>query len=409
MILVGIKQISCIDGVLKSSPDDFVVDELMLYEPCGEGEHLYLSVRKTNMSHDELVRQIAREFGVSKRDVGVAGRKDLRAVTTQMISVYLPRKEISTPETIGSIEVLASNWHTNKLRLGHLSGNRFSIRLREIDHRNPRNPRNPQTYELIKERFFSLSQTGLPNLFGPQRFGNHGNNHKLGLAVILEDWDAVVKELLCGEERHHSFAKEGEYKKAVDAWPFGQPAQRNVLEALAHGKSPEQACKTIAKSLRKLWVNAFQSAVFNEVLGCRLKDGTWNTILEGDVVWNHEGGGRTFVATPEDVRSVAIEERISTFSISPTGPLWGAKMRLPTENVLKLEQSVLSSFDVDAEHLAKIKKIAKGARRPLRVQVANQVMEVGADHVGDFVELKFELPAGSYATVVIDKLLRGDV
>jgi tRNA(Glu) U13 pseudouridine synthase TruD len=70
---------------------------------------------------------------------------------------------------------------------------------------------------------------------------------------------------------------------------------------------------------------------------------------------------------------------------------------------------VLSSFDVDAEHLAKIKKIAKGARRPLRVQVANQVMEVGADHVGDFVELKFELPAGSYATVVIDKLLRGDV
>jgi len=144
MILAGINQIGCINGVLKSSPDDFVVDELMLYEPCGEGEHLYLSVRKTNMSHDELVRQIAREFGVSKRDVGVAGRKDLRAVTTQMISVYLPRKEISTPETIGSIEVLASNWHTNKLRLGHLSGNRFSIRLREIDHRNPRNPRNPQ-------------------------------------------------------------------------------------------------------------------------------------------------------------------------------------------------------------------------------------------------------------------------
>lgn len=400
MILAGTKQVGCVAGVLKSYPDDFVVDELQLYDPCGEGEHLYLTVRKTNISHDELVRQIASEFGVSKRDVGAAGRKDLRAITTQMVSIYLPGKEIEVPDLIGSIEVLASTWHTNKLRLGHLSGNRFSIRLREIDPRN---------HERIEERLCSLSKNGLPNSFGSQRFGNHGNNHKLGLAVILEDWDALTKKLLYGEERYHSFALKGDYRRAVDAWPFGQRAERNVLEVLAQGKSPEKACKTIAKSLRTLWVNAFQSAVFNEVLQQRQKDGTWNTILEGDVVWNHEGGGRTFVATPEDVCSTTIEERISAISISPSGPLWGAKMRLPMKSVLTLEQSVLSTFGVEDEQLTKIKKIAKGSRRPLRVQVANQTMEVGVDHISDFVELKFDLPAGSYATVVIDQLLRGVV
>ena len=398
-ILAGTKQLECIHGVLKSSPDDFIVVEQELYEPCGEGEHLYLSVRKTNMSHDEMIRQIAREFDVSNRDVGVAGRKDLRAVTTQTISVYLPRNEISVPERVGSIEILTSSWHTNKLRLGHLSGNHFSIRLREIARWN---------YKCIEERLHALAKTGLPNLFGLQRFGNCGNNHKLGLAMILEDWEALIKELLDGEERHHAFALNGEYKKAFDAWPFGQPTERNVLEALACDESLRQACKTISKSFRKFWVNAFQSALFNEVLQRRQKDGTWNTILEGDVVWNHEGGGRTFIATSEDISRTVTKDRLDTFEISPTGPLWGAKMRVPKGNVLELEKYVLSTYGVDAQQFENIKKMVKGARRPLRAQVANQKTSIGTDNCGDFVEVKFDLPAGSYATVVIDQLLRGD-
>ncbi len=398
-ILAGSKQLKSIHGVLKSSPADFIVIEQKLYEPSGEGEHLYVTVRKTNMSHDEMIRQIAREFAVSIRDVGAAGRKDLRGVTTQTISVYLPRKEISVPERVGSIEILSSSWHTNKLRLGHLSGNHFSIRLREIASAN---------YKCIEERLQALAKTGLPNFFGLQRFGNRGNNHKLGLAMILEDWEALVKELLDGEGRHHAFAVNGEYKKAFDAWPFGQPAERNVLEALACGKSLRQACKTISTSLRKLWVNAFQSTLFNEVLQRRQKDGTWNKILGGDVVWNHEGGGRTFIATAEDINCTVTKDRLDTFEISPTGPLWGAKMRLPKGTVLELEKCAVSTYGVGDQQFENIKKMAKGTRRPLRVQVANQKTSIGTDNDGDFIEVKFDLPAGSYATVVIDQLLRGD-
>jgi len=385
---------------MKSSVDDFVVDEIPLYESCGKGEHLYLRIRKSNMSHDEMVRQIAKEFGVSKRDVGLAGRKDLKAVTSQMVSIYLPTSTTDIPDAIGTIDVLESSWHTNKLRLGHLSGNRFSIRLREID---------AKYFESISKRFHQLVKFGLPNAFGTQRFGNYGNNHTLGLTLLLEDWEGLIHELLHGEERHHQFALNGDFKRAFDAWPFGQPAERNVLEALSHGKTPQQACKTISKQLRVLWINAFQSSVFNEVLRQREVDGTWNTILAGELVWNHEGGGRTFIATTNDIECLEFQERIASLFISPSGPLWGAKMRMPEGPVLALESSVLDSFGVDTEELASMKKMAKGTRRPLRVPVANQEISNDSDEAGEYIELKFDLPAGSYATVVIDQLLRDEL
>lgn len=398
-ILVGNKESKSICGVLKSSPDDFIVDEIPLYEPCGEGEHLYVHVRKTNMSHDELIRRVAKAFGVSKRDIGAAGRKDLRAVTTQTLSVHLPGKQIIVPENIGSIEVLSSSLHTNKLRLGHLTGNRFSILIRTV---------STKEIDIISDRLEKVAKIGLPNAFGPQRFGNRNNNHTLGHLMILEKWDDLIEELLAGEERHHTFALQKEYAKALDAWPFGQPAERNVLEAIVHGKTPKQACKSINRGLRTLWVQAFQSAIFNDVLQRRHQNGTWNTIIEGDLVWNQEGGGRTFEINQLEVGSEEIVQRLNSFALSPSGPLWGAKMRLPSGEVLKLEQNVMSTYGVNDTHLGRMKQLARGARRPLRVQVRNPSVQTGLDTHGDYVEVKFELQAGSYATVVIEKLLNGE-
>ncbi len=395
-ILAGTKQIHDIQGFIKSSPEDFVVDETPLYTPCGEGEHLYINVRKKNMSHDELLRRIAKEFGVSRRDIGVAGRKDLRAVTTQMVSIHLPGTAIIPPKSIGSIEVLSHARHTNKLRLGHLVGNTFSIKLRGIDLHQA---------ATIETNLKALAAIGLPNAFGPQRFGNMNNNHLLGIAVVLEDWEGLIQELLRGDARHHSFASEREYKKALDSWPFGQPAERSVLELLHKGKSPKLACHSISKSLRKLWVNAFQSSLFNEVLSRRIQDGTWDTIIEGDIVWNHEHGGRTFKIAEDEVESEEILNRTTSFELSPTGPLWGAKMRLTSGIVQKLEQSVLHSSGVSDSHLRNMINFTSGARRPLRVRVGNPSVTTGSDSEGGFIKASFELPAGSYATIVINHLL----
>jgi tRNA pseudouridine13 synthase len=379
-------------GKIKTFPADFVVEEIPLYEPCGEGEHLYVTIRKTKMSHDECLRKIAKHFAVSIRDIGSAGRKDLQAVTTQTFSVYLRGKKPEIPQKIGNIDVLSNSYHSNKLRLGHLLGNRFSIRIREVDE---------EILPQVQDKIQTLEEEGMPNFFGRQRFGNAGNNHELGLWLIKEDWDSLVSSLLGGDETYNEFAKVGEYKQALNAWPFGQPAERNVLEALVAGKTMKQACKTISKSLKKLWVNALQSSLFNKLLTMRIEDGSWNTLLVGDLAYKHDGGGRTFEVTSEEI-DIALDKRVEAMELSPSGPLWGTKMRLPTGDVLQKEIEVRESIGLDDSHLVTMGKYAQGARRALRVKVKDSKVTFANDEHGDFIELQFGLPAGSYATVMVD-------
>ncbi|MDP7005984.1 MAG: tRNA pseudouridine(13) synthase TruD [Phycisphaerales bacterium] len=381
---------------IKKIPDDFKVEEIPLYETSGEGEHLYIYVQKTNMSHEELVRNVAKEFGVSRKAVGCAGRKDLRATTKQMLSIHLTGQNGKIPETIKNIKILSSSRHSNKLRLGHLSGNKFVIRIRDIDLTKKKS---------IKDKLLTLSKAGLPNYFGPQRFGNKGNNHELGLAVATENWELLMDLLLCGEEKHNKFVDELDYKRALECWPFGQPAERNILESLAKGKSPEQASMAISKSQKKLWINSLQSSIFNSVLDRRIENNTWNCFVVGDLAWNFDGGGRTFEVTSEDIVCESMHSRLNNLSISPTGPIWGSKMRSPSDEVKNLEESVINSYNLDESNLSALSKYASGTRRPLRVPVFNPKVESGSDENGDFIQTTFSLPAGSYATVVISNIV----
>jgi|TARA_B100000959_G_scaffold287493_1_gene372825 tRNA pseudouridine13 synthase len=378
---------------IKNRPEDFVVDELPLYEPCGEGEHVYLCVRKTGITHDLMVRLIAKEFGVKPRAIGTAGRKDRNAVTTQLVSIHTPgeaNREVSFSHD--GLDLLWQDRHTNKLRFGHLLGNRFDIRIRDID---------PIKVTTLQKRLEVISIMGLPNAFGVQRFGNDANNHLFGAALITNKFDELLFLILSGNERHHQFANEGEWKKALDAWPLGNPVQQHVLEALVCGKTSQDACKRISKTMQKLWINALQSHIFNRTLSRRQIDGTWDTLLLGDLAWQHDGGGRTFEVSEED----DLQERAKQIEISPTGPLWGPKMRMPSGDVLKVELEDLVEYGVRDELQQNDKLLAAGARRPLRVPVKNTSIGSGVDEHGGFVRVQFELPAGSYATVLIDNLL----
>ena len=124
-----------IGGVIKQRPEDFLVEEIPLYEPCGEGEHIYLMVEKRHMPTFEAMGVVANHFGVRHEAVGYAGLKDKHAVTRQVLSVHAPGKR---PEDFPMIQhdrmaVLWADLHTNKLRQGHLKGNRFSIKVRSTD------------------------------------------------------------------------------------------------------------------------------------------------------------------------------------------------------------------------------------------------------------------------------------
>ena len=119
-------------GVIKDSPDDFIVTEIPAYEPCGSGEHLYLTIEKRGMTTLEAIRRIARQLSVTERDIGYAGLKDSVGVTRQTLSLQRVRPEDVVGRDLDGVKVITAIRHGNKLKLGHLRGNQFRIVIRGV-------------------------------------------------------------------------------------------------------------------------------------------------------------------------------------------------------------------------------------------------------------------------------------
>lgn len=158
----------------KHSPRDFVVDEIPLYEFSGEGEHLVLKIRKKSMSTWEMLSKIANTLGIKMSDIGYAGLKDKNAMTTQYISIHKKYEEAVDNLCVDGLKILEKHHHNNKIRTGHLKGNRFFIRLKKV---------TPADAKKIEQALKHLKKQGMPNYFGFQRFGNDGDNHILGKAI----------------------------------------------------------------------------------------------------------------------------------------------------------------------------------------------------------------------------------
>jgi tRNA pseudouridine13 synthase len=154
-------------GAIGPNPEDFVVGEMPLYPASGRGEHRYVLVQKRGRSTPEMLREIARAANVPERDVGYAGLKDKHAVTTQWLSVPAKSEDPANWRLPPSISVLSSTFHDNKLRTGHLAGNRFEIRLEGCDR---------EAFDKARSIASRLSARGLVNFFGAQRFGQRGEN-----------------------------------------------------------------------------------------------------------------------------------------------------------------------------------------------------------------------------------------
>src|SRR5262245_55096303 len=164
-----------IGGRIRTMLEDFEVEEIPAYEPCGSGDFLYLWIEKRDMGAEYFARQVARRLGVPPGEVGTAGLKDRRAVTRQWVSVPASAEANLGQLDGDGIRVLRTNRHTNKLRAGHLHGNRFRVLVRDVD-------RSYETYgTYIVQR---VLECGLPNYYGPQRFGRGGETLELGLALL---------------------------------------------------------------------------------------------------------------------------------------------------------------------------------------------------------------------------------
>jgi tRNA pseudouridine13 synthase len=300
---------------------------------------------------------------------------------------------------LGRAKVLSVDRHTNKLKLGHLAGNRFAIKIRDTV---------PEPETAARAVLDVLICRGVPNYFGPQRFGVRGDNARIGLAVLRENYDEAFALMLGrpGPVDHGPARKarewfdSGDFEAAAATWPRGVFGQQSRLcrALLKTGGDTRKAWRTVDHTMRKLYVSAFQSDLFNRVLAQRIA--TIDRLETGDIAWKHVNGAcfRVEDAATEQPRCDGLE-------ISPTGPLFGRRMTEASGTPGQRETAVLADCGLQKEQIATPGSgKTSGARRPLRVPIGEPTREAGADDNGPYLLLRFFLPPGGYATNVVREI-----
>jgi tRNA pseudouridine13 synthase len=283
---------------LRAVAEDFCVREWLGFEPDGEGDHWLLKVRKQDANTLWVAKQLARIGNAHPKDVGFAGLKDRRAVAEQSFTVPA-RTQIDWLQVRGEgFAVIAAARHRRKLKRGALKGNDFEIVLREFTG----------DVAAMGDRLKSL-ELGVPNYFGPQRFGRDAGN--------------------------------------LDA----------ALRWAQSGQAPND------RHDRAFALSAARAALFNALLASRVLDGSWNRLLIGDVA-NLDGSGSVFaVESIDDVLLRRCEEQ----DVHPTGPLWGSDS-MAAGAVAQLESQAASGFPEFLELLKRER--LESERRPLRMRIA---------------------------------------
>lgn len=391
-----------VGGVIKQRPQDFFVQEMPLYEASGEGEHVYCEIQKTGLTTFDAVHRLAGVLNVSSRDIGYAGMKDAHAITRQIFSIRGTTPEAVMSAALPGMTVQWAARHGNKLRLGHLAGNRFAIKIREV---------TPTDVIKLKPVVEVIQRRGMPNFFGEQRFGRRNNNDLLGAALIRGDNEAVLRLLLGTPDAELDDGRTIEARRAFDRrdnneamrlWPRSGGIERRVLARLMKTHRPSAAVHAIDEKIRRLWVSALQSRLFNDVLARRIE--TIDKLQVGDLAYKHENGACF------RVEDTAVEQaRADAFEISPTGPLVGYRMTFPEGEPLRLEQEALAATSLSPGDFRQSGKMrVKGARRPLRVRPVDVDLAAGVDEFGAHITVAFTLPAGAFATVLLRELMKSD-
>ncbi|HET9864913.1 MAG TPA: tRNA pseudouridine(13) synthase TruD [Steroidobacteraceae bacterium] len=328
-------------GTLRAAPEDFIVEELAGFAASGAGPHALLTVRKRGANTEWVARELARIVGCKAFEVGFAGLKDRNALTTQAFTV--PRGRRAAEEFIGvageGFEVLAAAAHQRKLPRGALAGNRFVITVRDVQC-------DP---DALRSRVATIAAGGVPNYFGPQRFGREAGN-------LVE-------------------------------------VQR-AAQAVGSGKS----LRSRGRPDQGFMLSAARSLVFNAILAARVEQGSWNRLLGGDVA-NLDARGSVF---PVEVVDAELERRAAAQEIHPTAPLIGAGESMAGGEVRDLEQRVAAQFP---EALAVIGAARMNAeRRALRLRVR----DLRHEYAQGVLRLEFTLGAGSFATAVLREIIAGN-
>ncbi len=344
---------SSIDFYFKQSARDFVVEENPLYEFSGEGEHLILFVRKKNLSTLELVSAIAKYLGIQKKEIGYAGLKDKHAMTKQYISLHKKHEESLEDFNHENIKILSKTYHNNKIRIGHLSSNRFYIKVKKV---------NPTSAAKIDEALKNISKDGMPNFFGYQRFGRDGNNHIDGEKIAKgekKERNPKIKKLLISAYQSHLF----------NLWL----SRRLEINTLVNNFKSEELAQVLNIPKIELDKLKEQKHPFK--------------LLSGDIM-EHYPYGRLFDFDGSEHDLTRFNER----DISVTGLLCGKKARLSSDLARQIEKDFDDEINAD------------GTRRYAWVYPTD--IEGRFNPIEAQYEFNFTLPKGSYATVLLEEIAK---
>lgn len=347
----------------KTHNTDFVVNEILPLDFTGEGEHLWLHIEKSGVNTAYLAKLLSEWAEIPLRDVGYSGLKDRHALTTQWFSLRIPKKQLPESEFAPvdisaneSVNILAQHWHNKKLNRGTHRANQFIITLRNTELEN-------DDKSSVEQQLQNISTTGVPNYFGPQRFGWNGNNIREALALFARP-----------TPENRPQPKKSKRKRA--------PREQNSME-----------------------LSAARSLIFNEILAARVRDGSWNTGLTGEV-FNLDGSGSIFTSEAIDD---TLRARVASGDTHPTGVLWGiandkvSAVAAQLENDVVQNNGLLTQLAIGLE-----KRDVKAQRRALRLPIEALSWEWRDEQNTDeqTLVLNFTLTTGSFATSVLASLVK---
>ena len=341
-----------IDVVFKQNKDDFVVTELPLYDFSGEGEHLILKIRKKDLATWDAIEILAKYLNCSSRDFGYAGLKDKNAMTVQSISIHRKYEEALKSFNHDNLKILETTYHNNKIKIGHLKGNKFFIRLKRVGSIEKRK---------IEEALGQIVHNGIPNYFGYQRFGIEGDNYKKGKDIIdgkLKEKRRNLKQMYINAYQSYLFnswlSKRIEISKLIEAFEPKEIYQRLNLPL------------DVVKQMKK------QKHPFK--------------LMTGDLL-SHYPFGKIFTIEDLDEESQKFNDRDRV----PTGLLSGKRVKISVDLAYEIEKEFEAHTGED------------GARRFAWIFPEDISSNYKEDK--NWMELQFYLPKGSYATEVIAEII----
>ncbi|WP_440953492.1 tRNA pseudouridine(13) synthase TruD [Methanococcoides sp. FTZ1] len=410
-----------IGGALRREIEDFRVIEITNREEGDKGKYTIVELTKHNWEAHHLIRDISRILGISQKRIGFAGTKDKRAVTTQKISFYdVPEEKIESIK-LKDVELKVLGRSNRDIGLGDLTGNEFIITVREIDiGKDELESRMKQTTDSIKE------QGGVPNFFGIQRFGAlrpithvvgesiaRGNIEKAAIDYIAAAYPGEPEET---KEVREMVFNTRDYVEGLKAYPLQLRYERAMMHHLVSNPVDfAGAFETLPMNIRKMFVHAYQSYIYNTIICQRIKkELPLNRAVVGDIVCfkNKEGfpdSSRIEIVTEDTLDGM--NNLIKRKRAFVTAPLFGYDTPIASGIPGEIEKSVLEELDVPLEGFkvpSMDKMASKGIRREILLGVdPNYSISEDELNPGKFsVTLDFSLPKGSYATTVLREYMK---